>query len=177
MSEASMPKSRREKEIITQELTDNLKKMKGLTFVNFSGLKVKEVNQLRRLLKQRGGQYLVAKKTLLKMAFKNSGLEKINLEQIIGGLGLVFAFTDEMAPIKILANFTKDHPNLIIQGGIFNQEFIGPEIVKGLASLPSKEQLLIKLIWTIKSPINNLVYVLKGNLRSLIYILTQIKSN
>lgn len=171
-----MAKSHQEKEKIVQELQDNLKRMKGLTFVNFSGLTVKEVNQLRKLLKQQGDQYTVTKKTLLKIAFKNSGLDKIDLDQIAGGFGMIFSFSDELAPIKTVVTFAKNHPNLIIRGGIFNQEFIGAERIKELASLPSKERLLTQIIWDLKSPISNFVYVLRGNLRGLVYVLSRIKS-
>ena len=171
-----MAKTKEQKQETVKNLEDQLSKMKSLVFIDYYGLKVNEINQLRRLLKQKACQYLVTKKTLLKLALKKMGLDKIDLDQISGGVGLVFGFESEVAPAKLVANFAKEHEQLKIQGGIFEKEFVKAEMVENLSKLPSKTELITQIMGTIKAPVNNFVHVLKGNLNNLVYVLSSIKN-
>ncbi len=170
-----MPKTRQQKEEAIKNLKEELAKMKSLVFVDYYGLKVKDINELRKLLKDKACKYLVAKKNLLKLALKKTGLKTIDLDKITGGVGLVFGFEDDLSPAKLVAAFAKKHQQLSIQGGILEQEFIEVDRVKALARLPSRDQLVAQVVGTIKAPLTNLVYVLKGNLKNLVYILSAIK--
>ena len=171
-----MAKTKEQKQEIIKNLEQELKRMESLVFVDYYGLNVKEINELRKLLKQKACQYLVTKKTLLKLALKKMGLENIDLDKIKGGVGLVFGFESETAPAKLAFSFAKDHKQLKIQGGIFGQEFADVEMVQSLAMLPSKAELMAQVTGTIKGPLNNLVYVLKGNLKNFVYFLSSIKN-
>ncbi len=170
-----MAKTREQKQEIIKDLEDKLKKIKSLVFVDYYGLKVKEINELRRLLREKSCQYLVAKKNLLRLALKKTELKDIDLNKIEGGIGLVFSFEKEIEPAKSAVNFAKDHKQLKVQGGIFEQKFIEAEMVKNLAALPTKQELMAQIVGTIKGPLSNLVYVLKGNLRGLVMALSGIK--
>ncbi len=169
-----MAKTKEQKQQEVKALKYQLTKMKSLVFIDYYGLKANEVNQLRRLLEQKECQYLVAKKTLLKLSLKEMGLDNINLDEIEGGIGLAFGFESETAPAKLVVNFAKEHGELKIQGGIFEKEFIGVEMVKSLSRLPSKAELLGQFVGTIKGPVNNFVYTLKGNLKNFVYLLSNI---
>ncbi len=170
-----MAKTKEQKQELIKNIEEGLSKMKSLIFIDYYGLKVKEINQLRSLLKQKACQYLVAKKTLLGIVLKKLGMENINLDEIEGGVGLVFGFDSETEPAKLVVKFAKEHEQLKIRGGIVEKGFIDSEMVKVVAKLPSKQELIGQVIGTMKGPINSFVYVLKGNLKSLVYILSSIK--
>ncbi len=170
-----MAKTKEQKQQTIKDIKDQLSKMKSLVFIDYYGLKSNEINELRRLLEKQECQYLVTKKTLLKLSLKEMGLDNINLDEIKGGVGLVFGFESETAPAKLVANFAKEHGELKIQGGIFEKEFVNVEMVKRLSKLPSKAELLALFVGTIKGPVNNFVYALKGNLKNFVYVLSGIK--
>ena len=170
-----MAKTKEQKQQTIKDLKDQLSKMKSLVFIDYYGLKANEINQLRRLLEKKECQYLVTKKTLLKLSLKEMGLDNINLDEIQGGVGLVFGFESEVAPAKLVANFAKEHGELKIQGGIFENEFVNVEMVKRLSKLPSKTELLAQFVNTIKGPVNNFVYALKSSLKNFVYLLSSIK--
>lgn len=170
-----MSKTKEQKQEIINQLQTELKKAKSLIFVDYYGLPVSSIDELRKLLKQKSGRYLVAKKTLLKLALDNIGLKDIDLNKLTGGLGLVLSLEEETTLAKLVVDFTKTHKPLTIQGGIFKSEFVEVETIETLAKLPSREELLAQLVGTIKAPLSNLVYVLSGNFRNLVYVLSAIK--
>ena len=166
--------SRQKKETSLKNLEESLAKMKSLVLIDYYGLKVKEINELRKNLKAAGCQYVVTKKTLLRKALEKIGSNVIDLKKIIGGIGLVLGLEDEISPIKTVATFSKNHEKMKIQGGVFNQTFVDLTQLKQLAALPSREQLLTQVVWTIKAPIQNLVSAMHGNLRKLVYAFSAI---
>lgn len=171
-----MAKTKGQKQEAVKNLEEELSKMKSLVFIDYCGLKVKEMDKLRNLLKQKDCRYLVAKKTLLNIVLKKLGLENVDLDKISGGVGLVFGFESETDPAKMVINFAKEHGELKIQGGIVEGNFIDSETVETLAKLPAKQELIALVVGTMKGPINGFVYALKGNLRNLVYVLSSIKS-
>lgn len=171
-----MAKTKEQKEKILKNLEDLFKKAKSVVMIDYYGLKVKEINQLRKLLKEVGCNYLVVKKTLLNRALAELGFKDINLDKLTGGLGLIFGLEDEIAPAKLITQFSKDHEKMRIHGGFFNQKFIETSTVKALAKLPTRDQLRAQIVWLIKSPLTGLVNVLHGNLRNLVYVLEAIKN-
>lgn len=171
-----MAKTKEQKKEMLNNIEELLSKMRTLVFIDYYGLKVKEIEQLRKILKQKQCCYLVVKKTLLNLVFKKLGLsEKIDLDKIQGGIGLVFGFESETEPAKLVVNFAKKHGRLKIQGGILENSFITPQMIESLSKLPPKEALISQIVSAMKMPINNLIYVLKGNLKKMVYLLSIIK--
>lgn len=170
-----MAKTKGQKQEVIKNLEEQLSKMKSLIFIDYYGLKVKEMDKLRDLLKQKSCQYLVTKKTLLNIVLKKLGLENIDLDKISGGVGLVFGFESDTEPAKMVIKFAKEHGQLKIQGGIVERNFINSETVETLAKLPGKQELIARVVGTMKGPINGFVYALKGNLKNLVYVLSSIK--
>lgn len=170
-----MAKTREQKQQIINKIEQELKQIKSLVFVDYYGLKVSNINELKALLKQKACKYLVAKKSLLKIAMNNIGLKHIDLNMIKGGVGMIFSFDREIEPARVAAQFAKTHKQLSIQGGIFNSEFVQAEEVKVLANLPSRDNIITQLVGTIKAPLNNLVYVMSANIRGLVQVLGGIK--
>lgn len=171
-----MPLNRAKKQKIIEDLKEKINKQKVMIFVDFTGLKVKDFSDLRKKLKTVNAQLKVAKKTLTQLALKKSKLE-IDIKKLKGEIALVFGFTDEITPSKIIWQFTETNPNLKILGGILENKFIETEKIIELAKLPSREELLGKLVRNLLAPLSNFVNVLGGNIKTLIYLLSQIKTN
>jgi large subunit ribosomal protein L10 len=170
-----MAKTKQQKELDVKQLGERLGKIKAVVFTNFDGLTVKEANELRNLLREHKIEYTVAKKSLLKIALKNAGLDSVSLDEYQGGLGVAFGYDDEVAPAKTLDIFSKTHPALKLIGGIYNSRQMSQAEIQQFAKLPGKEELLSKLVYLIKYPVAGLVNVMAGNLRNFVYALQAIK--
>jgi len=171
-----MALSKEQKIKIIGKLRESITKQKAMVFVNFAGLKAKDVESLREKLGKIGSKFIVAKKTLAKLAFSE---EKIDFPEkdINNELAIVFGFEDEIAPAKVLYDFSKDQENLQIIGGYMESAFLAGEKMIILAQLPSRKELFANLVGTLSAPISNFVYVQKANIKGLIYALEAIKNN
>jgi large subunit ribosomal protein L10 len=169
-----MPKSKEQKNEQIKRIQEKLESSKGVVFSTDQGLKVKEVDVLRNELRQNNAEYLVAKKTLLRKATANV-LAEGDLDNLSGSVGVAFSYGDEVTAAKILNKFAKDHKAMTLSGGILENKYIVTEMVNRLAALPSREQLLSKLVGTLNSPMTGFVNVLSGNTRKLVYALNAIK--
>lgn len=170
-----MPKTKVQKATVVDKLCDKIAKSKSIILVNYEGLRVPDIQSLRKLLKKEAVDYLVAKKTLFRRACKETKLD-IDPKTIPGNFALVFAYADEVVPAKILAKFAKDNEKLKIVAGILDGKLIAEGQVIALSKLPSKTELLAKLVGSINSPVSGFVTVLAGNLRGLIQVLNAIKN-
>lgn len=172
-----MAKTKEKKKKIIEDLKEKMKQQKIMVFFDFTGTKVKDLFELRRRLKSVDSQLKVIKKTLLKFVFENYDVNLFKeVKNLKGQLAMVLGFKDEISPAKILYQFSEVNPNLKILGGYFDNKFRGAEEIIILAKLPRREELLAKLVESIRAPISNLVNVLEGNLRGLVLVLSRIKS-
>ncbi|MDA2936206.1 50S ribosomal protein L10 [Patescibacteria group bacterium AH-259-L05] len=169
-----MAKTREQKQAIVEQFTHEFENTKSVVFVDYYGLNVGEVDELRKLLKEKACKYIVGKKTLLKRSLDSADLKNIDIDSMQGGLGVVFGRDDEMAPANVVSQFMKKHKQMKIHGGVFNTEFIDANTVKILAELPSLQELRAHVVGVIKAPVNNFVSVLNGNIRGLVYVLANI---
>jgi len=169
--------SKEKKQKIIADLEEKIKKQKTIVFVDFNNLDSKSFFDLRKKLKKAECLLKITKKTLLEKTFdklsKKNFLEEI--KKIKTQLALVFGFDDEITPSKICYQFSKENENLKILGGIFDNHFLEKEKVIELAQLPSKNELLGKLVWTLESPISKFVNVLENNIKGLVIVLSKIK--
>jgi len=164
----------KKKEIINN-LTDKLSKQKVVIFSDFTGLGVNQVRSLRKSLKNSGIDYLVAKKTLIGLALKQAGIKGVSPKDLQGQISVTFGYDDEIMPAKTLYQFSKANEALKILAGIVNGKYLSAEDIINLANLPSKQQLLAKLVGSISSPMSGFLNALQGNLKSFIYLLNNIK--
>jgi len=169
-----MALTKAEKQEILEDLKEKIEKQKSVVFVDFTGLKVKDFSNFRRKIKASGDNIKVAKKTLLGMAFKKAGLE-IEFKKMEGEIAAIFGLKDEFAPAKAAYQFSQENKNLKILGGFFENKFREAEAIIELAQLPSREELLARLVGSVSSPISGFVRVLQGNLRNFVYILSKLK--
>ena len=166
--------TKKQKEQVIEDLTDRIKRQKVLVFTDFSGLKVSETRDLRKKLREAGMEYKVAKKTLIKLALEKA--KKVaDIMQFKSSVALGFGYNDLIMPAKIISGFSKEHNKLKVLGGLMDDKALTVEEIKELAKIPSREELLAKLVWSIKSPVSGFVNVLSGNIRNLLLIFKQIK--
>jgi large subunit ribosomal protein L10 len=170
-----MPLNKTQKKKIIDDLKEKIEKQKIFFFVNLKGLKVKDLFNLKKKLKKVDSQLKVSKKTLLKLALKEKGVE-LDIKKLEGEIASVFGFKDEILPAKTTYQFSLENKNLKILGGYFEGKFLGAEEMIMLAQLPTKDELLGRLVGSIFAPVSNFVYVLNANIKGLIQVLKQIKT-
>lgn len=168
-----------EKVTLVENLTEELKGAKSLVLVNYSGLNVKAQQDLKKRLKEAGGQMLVVKNTLLKRAGENAGLDKNLLEDRVlqGQTALVISREDPIAPIQILGKFAKEFVSAAGEAtpkfkvGVVEGAFEDEAALAKLSTLPGRDVLLSQLLGALMASEYGLVGTLQGNLQKLVYIL------
>ncbi len=170
-----MAKNRTQKEASVKEVTLELGRMKSAVFADLSGLKSNESNSLRRSSQKEEGGIRMAKKTLLRRALKDAGVASVDSSTLPGSISILYGFGDEIAPAKVLAAFAKDHERVAVLGGVLESRWISADQVKALSKLPSRQELIAKVVGSIQAPLSGLVNVLQGNLRNLVGVLNAIK--
>jgi len=170
----NMPKTRQQKEQDFKELKERLDTAKAVVMCAFDKLDVNSDQSLRSELRQNEVSYKVFKKTLLKKAFEEAGIEGFSEDNLERNIALA-AGQDEVNGAKILAKFAKGNENFQIVGGLLEKNWLAKEQVEALSKLPSKEELIAKTVGTIKAPITGFVNVLAGNMRGLVNALNAIK--
>lgn len=158
-----------------QSLSEKLAKTKSAVLTDYCGLTVNQITQLRKSIKTTGGEFKIAKNTLLKLALSkawNIKKEDLNFNQ---PTAILFAYEDEIAPLKALYEFSQKQEMMKIKFGFLNQKLLSQDKIIELAKLPNKQTLQAKLVATLNSPISGFVYVLKANLNGLTRVINQIK--
>ena len=148
------------------DLKDRVSKAKSVVFTDNSGLNALGQSQLREKVIAAGGEMIIAKNTLLRLA-----LNAENDELMIGPTAVLLAYQDEVLPIKVLAEFAKANERPVIKGGLLGTSPLSAEQVMELAKLPNKLELLVKLMQQIQGPAYRLVRTLNGNIQKLVYVL------
>ncbi|MFZ2154251.1 MAG: 50S ribosomal protein L10 [Candidatus Moraniibacteriota bacterium] len=165
--------TRKQKEVLVNELTDKIKESKSIVFADYSGVKATDINQLKSNLKKEGTNLRVIKKNLIELSLKNANID-VDVKSLAGQLAITISNNDEVAPARVLSKFAKDNENLKILGGVLGTKQMSAQEVMALAKLPSKEELIAKLVGTINAPLSGLVNVLSGNTRGLVTALKAI---
>ncbi len=169
-----MAKTRQQKEAEVQEVAVGLKEAKTVVMADLSPLKVNESTNLRHKAREQDVSVLGAKKTLLRRASQDAGVE-LDESALEGAIMLLMGRGDEVAPAKLVADLRKEHKELNVQGGILEGRWMSRDEVLALAKLPSKDELIAKAVGSIGAPLSGLVGVLQGNLRNLVYALNAVK--
>lgn len=156
------------------ELKDLLSSSKGAVLVDYCGLTVAEDTELRSKMREAGVKYMVAKNTFIRIAAKEAGIEGLDA-YLEHNTAVAFSAEDPVASAKILNDFSKDHKALEIKAGILDGKVIALDEVKALAELPSREELLAKLVGSMQAPISGLVNVLQGTIRNFVYTLEAVR--
>jgi len=169
-----MPKTRSQKEEIVAELSGKLARIKSAVFTSISGYTMDDANALRAKGRDQGVEAVVAKKTLLVKALEKSNFP-IASEDLQGSILTTMGYKDEVSAAKLIAGLIKDREGIKIIGGILEGRYVNADVIKQLATLPSKEELYAKIVGSINAPISGFVNALAGNLRNLVYVLNAVK--
>ncbi len=162
-----------EKQVIVQEIAEKFKTAQTAVLVDYRGLNVSEVTELRAQARAAGIDYKVYKNSMMRFAVKETGYEGL-LDALVGPTAVAFCDTDPVAPAKLLSNFAKKHKALEIKAGMVDGKVLNVQGVKDLAELPPKEELIAKVLGGLNAPIAGFVNVLNGNMRGLVVALNAI---
>lgn len=156
-----MNNNRSLKEAKVAEIKEKLEKANSVVLSQYQGLTVEEDTVLRKNLREAGVEYKVYKNTLVTLAAKELGLEAIS-EYLEGPVSIAFGYEDATAPARVLHTFAKDHKKLELKAGMVDGTVYDKAQVEKLATIPSKEVLIAKLLGSFKAPLSNLAYLLNA---------------
>lgn len=167
--------SKEHKKEITKDLVDKLSRQKSVIFFDYTGLKVNKFQELRVQLKEQEIECQAYKKTLIALSLEKAGFKGVKTEDLPGQVALIFGYDDEVLPSKVLYDFSKKNEEVKILSGFVQGEYLDNPSVLSLAKLPSRQELLGKVVGSILAPVSNFTYVLNGNLIKLINVLKNLK--
>lgn len=164
------------KELIVNDLITKLQKAQSIVLYDYIGLTVAEVSDLRNQFRKAGVEYKVIKNTIIKRAADKMEIKGLD-PHLNGPTAIAFSYNDPVAPAKILSDFIKQVKKTDIKSGILMGKVITADGVKQLAALPSKEELLARMLGSLNAPATGFVMVLSGVLRKLVYAINAIKES
>lgn len=162
-----------DKETLVAEIKDRFNGAGTVIMADYRGLTVKEMQALRTKVREVGGEIKVYKNTLTEIAIRELALPNLD-EYLAGPTAFVFIEADPVAPAKALTTFAKEHKALELKGGLLQNRVIGADDVKALSQLPSREELIAKLLGTMQNPLTSTVRVLAGPARAFVTVLDAI---
>ena len=148
------------KKPIVDEIKEYTKDAKSIVLVDYRGLTVGEDTELRKALREDGVVYKVYKNTLLNLAFKGTEYEEL-LKDLEGPTAVAFGLDDATAPARIINGMVKKMPKLEFKSGVVEGTYYDLEGIKVIATIPSRDVLISRLLGSMQSPITNLARVLK----------------
>ena len=157
-----MPLTKEQKDTILKKLIDHMKEAKSVIFADYQGVSVKDIKALRKLMRQEGVKFQVAKKTLMKLAAKESGYQEIPAEIIEGPVGAAFCTEDELAGARLIYQFAKKVKNLKLRGALFGGKVLSVAETNELAALPGRMELIAKFLYLVNYPVSGFVRALNA---------------
>ena len=156
-----MSKVLQAKQAVVGEITDKLKAASTVVVVDYRGLSVSDLTDLRKNLRDQGIDFKVYKNSMSRRATEAAGLEGLN-EYLTGPNAIAFSNEDVVAPAKILNDFAKKNDKLEIKAGVIEGVIASKEEVKALAELPSRDGLLSMLLSVLQAPMRNFAAITKA---------------
>ena len=147
------------KKPVVEEISAQIADAESVILVNYSGLTVEQDTKLRKELREAGVHYKVYKNTMMNFAFKGTPCEEL-CKHLVGTNALAVCAEDATAPARILAKYAKTVPTLELVAGVVEDTYYDQAGMEALSAVPSREELLGKLLGSIQSPIANLARVL-----------------
>lgn len=163
------------KQKVMDELQEKLNRANALFLTEYSGLNVAQVSKLRRDIDNAGGEFKVAKNTLLKIAATGTQAEGLK-DDLAGPNAMIYSYKDPVGVAKVLAGVAKDLPKLKVKAGLLGTQRLTAQDIANLATIPPKEVLVGKLLGLMKGMPQRLVGTLSANLMQLMWTLNAIKT-
>ena len=167
---------RKEKEVLVDSITQIFKEAKSVFLTDFEGLNVESFEELRHKCRESSVGYCVIKNTLARIAAKRAGRDEI-IEYFEGPSAIAYSYDDPSAPARVISEFVKKSDKPTIKVSLFEGNFYGPEKVKEIASLPTKEVLLGNVVRGFNAPIQNLVGDLYGLLQKFVMTIDAVRGS
>ncbi|WP_066688254.1 50S ribosomal protein L10 [Christensenella intestinihominis] len=155
-----------EKQAAVADVVDKMKRAQSVVVLDYRGLTVAEVSDLRSKFREAGVEYKVIKNNMLKRAAEELKIEGVE-DYFKGPTAVAFGFEDPVSPAKILCKFVKDAGKTEIKGGILAGQAMDAQKIESLAKLPSKEELIAKMLGSLNAPITNFALALQAIPRGL----------
>ena len=165
--------NRDEKAQLISEFSDGIAKASNAFLISFKGITVPQVTELRKQVRETGSDYVVVKNTLALIAVGDSPLTQLK-DQFTGETAVAYNTTDAVALAKVLTKFAKDVPTVTFKGAMLGGQIVPAAEIQNIANLPSREELLAKLLYLMQHPIRGLAVVLNGTIRNVAVVLDQI---
>ncbi len=166
-------KNREQKGQAISDFTENIGQATNAFVLDFKGITVPQVTELRKQVRESGSDYVVVKNTLALIAVKDSPLTKLS-NHFTGMTAIAYNTTDPVALAKVLTKFAKDVPTMKFKGALLAGQVVAPGEIQSIANLPSRDELLGKLLYLMQHPIRGLAVVLNGTIRNIAVVLDQI---
>jgi large subunit ribosomal protein L10 len=167
-------KNREEKAQAISEFTEGIGSATNAFVLDFKGITVPQVTELRKQVRESGSHYIVIKNTLALIAVKDTPLTKLT-GHFSGMTAVAYNTTDAVALAKVLTKFAKDVPAVQFKGAMLGGQVVAATEVANIAALPSREELVSKLLYLLQSPIRGLATVLAANIRNLAVVIDQVR--
>ncbi|BAI81236.1 50S ribosomal protein L10 [Deferribacter desulfuricans SSM1] len=165
---------KQDKIALVGDLTEKISKANALYLANYKGLTYHELNNIRQALKEMGNDFRVVKNRLLKIALKNNNIENLD-EILVDQTAIAIVFDEPTTAAKEFKKFNKEYKNFEIKGGYLDGQALSKEDVIALADIPSREELLARMLGSMSAPARNFVSLLANIPRSLLNVLNAIK--
>ncbi len=170
-----MPKTRIQKEEAVVQIQEKLGRSKAVVFADYKGLTMSQLSDLRKKLREQNAEFSITKNTLLERALPTSSFQS-PASVFEGPTATLFAYDDQITPIKILVKAFKDYAIGKVKSGFLGMELLDEAKIIKLSTLPSKDELLGQVVRVLVAPLRGIVSVLQGNLSNLVYALNEIKN-
>ena len=149
------------KSALVEEIATKLKDAQSAVIVEYRGLSVAEVTELRRSLRAEDVEFKIYKNTLVRRATESTGYEELNA-QLTGPNAIAFGHEDAVAPARILAEFAKGHEALVIKAGMVEGKVLDVEEIKEISKLPNREGMYSMLLGMLQAPVSKFARVVKA---------------
>lgn len=166
--------NRVEKQDVVKELNETFKVNKSVLLINFTGLNVADSTDLRRKISEAECGYRVVKNRLALRALEDTSVEELK-EHFQGPTAIAYTLGDPVVLAKVLKTFIKDHPAMSFKAGIVDGQAVSASEMESLAEMPSRLELLTKLLYLLNAPLTRLASTLQSPLRDLASVLKQLE--
>jgi len=162
------------KQALADEVAGYFNQCQSMVVVDYRGLTVSEVTELRKKCREADVMYKVIKNSIVSRAVQQIGLDEME-PHLTGTNAFAFGMTDAVAPAKILKEFADKTKKITIKAGVLEGKVIDANGVSFLAELPPREVLIAKMLGSMNAPITGLVTVLSGTLKSVLYAINAVR--
>lgn len=150
------------KKVVVEEIASKMREAKSFVLFDYVGINVEQATQMRKSFRENGVDCKVYKNTLIKLAAKECGYdEKVN-DVLSGSTAIAFGMNDPVAPAKVAAKYVEEFKKMELKAGVVDGEFYDKAMVEKLATIPSKEELIAKMLGSMMAPLSGLARVLNA---------------